>query len=74
MPLALSYAVPQQQSCAMLPNILLCALTGNHDSRQSWFKVRTGFKQGDVNARMLFNLFFIQCLQPILRQTGVDFR
>ena len=38
----------------------VCALPGDHKSHESWFQVKTGFKQGDVNAAiiMLFNLFW----------------
>ena len=54
----------------------MCALKGDHKDRHSWFEVKTGFKQGDVNAPMLFNLFIdsvIRCLQRVLRQSGVKF-
>ena len=54
----------------------LCALKGDHIDRHSWFEVKTGFKQGDVNAPMLFNLFIdsvIRCLQVVLKQSGVKF-
>ena len=53
-----------------------CALREDHKRADAWFEVKTGFKQGDVNAPMLFNLFIdtvIRCLQPVLRQSGVRF-
>ena len=53
-----------------------CAMKGDHKDKQSWFEVKTGFKQGDVNAPMLFNIFIdavIRCLQLVLRQSGVRF-
>ena len=53
-----------------------CALKGDHKSAASWFEVKTGFKQGDVNAPMLFNLFIdtvVRCLEPLLGQAGVTF-
>ena len=53
-----------------------CAMRGDHKSAGSWFEVQTGFKQGDVNAPMLFNLFIdtvVRCLQPKLMQSGVRF-
>ena len=52
------------------------ALRGDHKSQSSWFEVKTGFKQGDVNAPMLFNLFIdtvMRCLEPLLRQSGIKF-
>ena len=51
-----------------------CAIRGDHKDKQSWFEVRTGFKQGDVNAPLLFNLFIdtvVRCLEPLLKQSGV---
>ena len=53
-----------------------CALKEDHKSPSSWFEVKTGFKQGDVNAPMLFNLFIdtvMRCLEPVLRQSGIKF-
>lgn len=53
-----------------------CALKGNHKASDSWFQFRTGLRQGDVNAPMLFNLFIdtvVRCLEPLLRQSGVRF-
>ena len=38
--------------------------------------MKTGFKQGDVNAPMLFNLFMdtvVRCLLPMLKQSGIRF-
>ena len=54
----------------------MCALRGDHFNTNNWFEVKTGFKQGDVNAPMLFNLFIdtvVRCLQPVLRSSGVKF-
>ncbi len=34
-----------------------CAMQTDHKGSKSWFEVSTGFKQGDVNAPMLFNVF-----------------
>ena len=53
-----------------------CALKGDFTNKPSWFEVKTGFKHGDVNAPMLFNLFIdsvIRCIQTALRQSGVRF-
>ena len=53
-----------------------CAIKGDHKAKDSWFEVRTGFKQGDVNAPLLFNLFIdtvVRCLMPLLQQSGVTF-
>ena len=54
----------------------LCALKGDHRKAESWFEVKTGFKQGDVNSPMLFNLFLdtvLRACQPELECTGVRF-
>ena len=53
-----------------------CALKGDHKQKDSWFEVKTGFKQGDVNSPMLFNLFIdtvVRSLEPLLRQEGTMF-
>ena len=53
-----------------------CALKGDHRHKQSWFEVRTGLKQGDVNSPLLFNVFIdtvVRCLQPFLQHAGVTF-
>ena len=53
-----------------------CALRGDHQHKESWFEVKTGFKQGDVNAPLLFNLFIdtvVRCIEPLLKQSGVTF-
>ena len=34
-----------------------CAMQADKDKQGSWFQVSTGFKQGDVNAPLLFNIF-----------------
>ncbi len=51
-----------------------CALRDCRDSPAAWFTVRTGFKQGDVNAPTLFNLYvdtILRCCEPLVRQLGV---
>lgn len=50
------------------------ALRGNHKHADGWFAATNGLKQGDVNAPVLFNLFFdtvIRAMQPLLQQAGV---
>ena len=54
----------------------MSALRGDHRSPEGWFEVRTGFKQGDVNSPIMFNLFIdtvVRCLQPLLYQSGIRF-
>ena len=34
-----------------------CAMQHDKDEPDSWFKVSTGFRQGDVNAPLVFNIF-----------------
>ena len=34
-----------------------CAMQADKDKQGSWFQVSTGFKQGDVNAPLFFNIF-----------------
>ena len=48
----------------------VCALKGDHKSPESWFKVKTGFKQGDVNAPMLFNSFWTRLTDPFFWYSG----
>ena len=45
-----------------------CAVVGDHATEEGWFDVGTGFKQGDVNAPLLFNLF----LDTVLRDKQAE--
>ena len=51
-----------------------CVLQADFSSPDSWFEVNTGFKQGDVNAPMLFNIFIdivIRSVEPLLKNLGI---
>ena len=59
-----------------------CAVKGDHVLTSSWFEICTGFKQGNVNAPMFFNLFNQHCvnldtvlreMQPELVRTGLAY-
>ena len=53
-----------------------CAVKGDNVLTSSWSEVCTGFKQGDVNASMLFNLFLdtvLREMQPELVRTGLAY-
>ncbi len=52
-----------------------CAMQSDHDGSHSWFEVSTGFKQGDVNAPMLFNVFLdsiCRCIERRVCHLGVN--
>ena len=52
-----------------------CAMQSDHKGSQSWFEVSTGFKQGDVNAPMLFNVFLdsiCRCIERRVCHLGVN--
>ena len=49
-----------QRLLQLLHSQALCAVKGDHLQTGSWFEVCTGFKQGDVNAPMLFNYRWTQ--------------
>lgn len=52
-----------------------CAMQSDCTGSQSWFPVSTGFKQGDVNAPMLFNVFLdsiCRCIERRVCHMGIN--
>ena len=47
-----------------------CAMQADKDSQGSWFQVSTGFKQGDVNAPLFFNIFLDSICRYIEAKAG----
>ena len=65
-----------QKMLQLLHSRTECAVKGDHVLTSSWFEVCTGFKQGDANAPMLFNLFLdtvLRKMQPELVRTGLAY-
>ena len=57
----------QGTSCAMQSDSSIC-------KAENWFEVVTGFKQGDVNAPLLFNVYIdtvVRAFQPLICHLGV---
>ena len=51
-----------------------CAMQSDSSKAESWFSVATGFKQGDVNAPLLFNVYIntiARAFQPLISHLGV---
>ena len=51
-----------------------CAMQSDCSRPENWFDVATGFKQGDVNARLLFNVYIdtiVRVFEPLIRHLGV---
>ena len=47
-----------------------CAMQADKDKQGSWFQVSTGFKQGDVNAPLFFNIFLDNICRYIEARAG----
>ncbi|BDA49971.1 probable RNA-directed DNA polymerase from mobile element jockey [Coccomyxa sp. Obi] len=54
-----------------------CAMQADHRHPDSWFDVATGFKQGDVNAPLLFNIYIdtvVRAFEPLVRHLGITWQ
>ena len=48
----------------------MCAMQADKSKPASWFQVSTGFKQGDVNAPLFFNVFLDSICRYIQSKIG----
>jgi len=54
-----------------------CAMQADHSRPDSWFDVITGFKQGDVNAPLLFNIYIdtiVRVFEPLVSHLGITWQ